>query len=636
MSILQRVVSPSPDNLEALPLYISSPWLRTAPWSPEHSWPPVAAQGDEWPVTLAAGSLVQIKPGLDVSFATYLNAFPAAYWRASTTVEEITLELELTGRGVVSVYRSDETGQRIGVAYRTVPEDGRVELDIPLGDCADGGWIWFDLQAGEEPLALVSGQWTTRAEPARSGLTSIGITTHNKPSWCVASLGQLADAPELLELLSQVVVVDQGTDLLENAEGFDDVAARLGEKLRVVRQGNLGGSGGFSRGMIEAVHREGTENVLLLDDDVRLEPEGIRRAITFSRYTPQPVIVGGQMCDLHRPAVLHAFSEWVNPDTFWWEPTPGTERTHDFGQTSLLETPWLHARAKGGFNGWWMCLIPVPVLEQIGYSLPLFLKWDDAEYGLRAAEAGVPTVSLPGSSIWHVAWVDKDDAIDWQSYFHVRNRLVAALLHGRRGIGGTLAALEFRSLLRRSLSMQYGTTAVRLRALREVLAGPQTLHAGIGTIVGDLRAEAATHPDMVRRAPEDVPRPDVEGVTMGTDVLDGEPRGLGLIVFAARTFARAILTPVSRRPDQAPQASFAHRYGEWWRTPRFDSVLVPTADDKAYFWLRRDRRTLVKQILESARLTAALRRRWPELQDQYRSAQDELTSEAAWRRTIGL
>ena len=36
------------------------------------------------------------------------------------------------------------------------------------------------------------------------------------------------------------------------------------------------------------------------------------------------------------------------------------------------------------FNGWWTCVIPRQVAEEIGQPLPLFLKWDDAEYGLRA------------------------------------------------------------------------------------------------------------------------------------------------------------------------------------------------------------------------------------------------------------
>jgi galactofuranosylgalactofuranosylrhamnosyl-N-acetylglucosaminyl-diphospho-decaprenol beta-1,5/1,6-galactofuranosyltransferase len=73
-----------------------------------------------------------------------------------------------------------------------------------------------------------------------------------------------------------------------------------------------------------------------------------------------------------------------------------------------------------------MCLIPTRVIREIGLSLPMFIKWDDADFGLRAGEAGFPTVTLPGVAVWHVPWHEKDDTIDWQAYFHRRNRIVAA------------------------------------------------------------------------------------------------------------------------------------------------------------------------------------------------------------------
>ena len=55
----------------------------------------------------------------------------------------------------------------------------------------------------------------------------------------------------------------------------------LGSKLRVIEQPNLGGSGGFSRAMSEAVSRGDSDYVLLLDDDVVCELEGILRAVAL-------------------------------------------------------------------------------------------------------------------------------------------------------------------------------------------------------------------------------------------------------------------------------------------------------------------------------------------------------------------
>ena len=110
----------------------------------------------------------------------------------------------------------------------------------------------------------------------------------------------------------------------------------------------------------------------------------------------------------------------------------------DFSARNLRSTRWLHQRVDVDFNGWFMCLIPRAVLEEIGLSLPLFIKWDDSEFGLRAKAAGYPTVTFPGAAVWHIPWTDKNDALDWQAYFHQRNRFVAALLHSPYPNGGRM------------------------------------------------------------------------------------------------------------------------------------------------------------------------------------------------------
>ena len=80
----------------------------------------------------------------------------------------------------------------------------------------------------------------------------------------------------------------------------------------MIGQPNLGGSGGFSRAMDETVRAGASDYVLLLDDDIVLEPEGILRAVTFADLARRPTIVGGHMFSLHDRSVLHAFGETVS------------------------------------------------------------------------------------------------------------------------------------------------------------------------------------------------------------------------------------------------------------------------------------------------------------------------------------
>ena len=118
-----------------------------------------------------------------------------------------------------------------------------------------------------------------------------------------------------------------------------------------------------------------------------------------------------------------------------------------------------------------MCLIPRVVLEEVGLSLPVFIKWDDSEFGLRAKEAGYPTVSFPGAAVWHVPWTDKNDGVDWQSYFHHRNRIIAALLHSPYERGGRMVRESLNHQVKHLASLQYSTAELRHLAMEDVLRG---------------------------------------------------------------------------------------------------------------------------------------------------------------------
>src|SRR4029078_6828852 len=96
--------------------------------------------------------------------------------------------------------------------------------------------------------------------------------------------------------------------------------------------------------------------------------------------------------------------------------------------------------------------------------------------------------TFPGAAVWHVPWTDKNDALDWQAYFHVRNRFVAALLHSPYPRGGKLIREDFTYSIAHLVSMQYSTVELRNLALEDVLAGPQGLHAQLPTRLGEVDA----------------------------------------------------------------------------------------------------------------------------------------------------
>jgi galactofuranosylgalactofuranosylrhamnosyl-N-acetylglucosaminyl-diphospho-decaprenol beta-1,5/1,6-galactofuranosyltransferase len=385
--------------------------------------------------------------------------------------------------------------------------------------------------------------------------------------------------------------------------------------------------------MDETVKAGRASYVLLMDDDVKLEPEGILRAATFADLARRPTIVGGHMFSLYQRSLLYAYAEAIRPDTWWWGPAPNTKGRHDFGRRNLANTPWLHRRADGDYNGTWMCLIPTTVITEIGLIPPMFIKWDDAEYGVRARNRGIPTVSLPGVGCWQVPWDDKDDARDWQAYYHLRNRLVSALLHSPHKGGGALVAELRERQLQALLSMQYSVAALQQLAVEDVLSGPDHLHRDLSTKIGQLRqlrmqyqdarheADLESFPPPRRRAPDQL-----KHKTTPTNKVN-------LLTKAARGVVHQFRTP-RRGAAERPQLALPYQDASWWVLAKLDSALVSSAEGTTAAWLRRDRRQFRTLGLRSLGLYRRLHRDWSKLAAEYRAAAADLSSPQRWRQTF--
>lgn len=625
--VLQNVVFPLDRDPDLLPLYADPETWSTIDGRP------VRVSNRAHLGNILGRHRARIVSGRRVSLGTYFNAFPASYWQHWTQVRQVRLTVRTTGPATLLVYRSNGVGVRQRVATREVTGEASTSFDLDLTQYSDGGWIWFDVVADEKQAVLEGAEWTTEQEPARTGKASLGITTYNKPDYCVETLRALSASPDALEFIDRIFLIDQGTQRVADQEGYAEVAEKLGETLSVITQPNLGGSGGFARSMIETLKRPESDFVQLLDDDVRIEPESLRRSIVFGRYATTPTLVGGHMFDLLDRPKLHGWAEVVDESPFMWRTLHQEVSPHDFGESNLRQSAYLHARMDADYNGWWMCLIPVDAIRKVGLSLPAFIKWDDAEFCLRAGEAGFPTVSMPGVALWHVSWLNKDDTIDWQAYFHARNRIVAALLHSTVPHGGHLLRHSRRVDLKHLMMMQYYPVALRARALRDILSGPAHMRANLATAMPAARALAAEYPEtVVHRDPATVLQSSRGRQIYKPQKSDEGPSGVALRWFTLKTLVDRWM----RRTDPAhiaqPEAEFGKGDAYWWRVPEFDSALVSAADGSGKNIYIHDRRKFRSMLRESTRLHAQLRRRWPELQEQYRRALPELVSPQSWQQ----
>ncbi|MEA5367851.1 glycosyltransferase, partial [Amycolatopsis sp., V23-08] len=193
----------------------------------------------------------------------------------------------------------------------------KVTLTGKLDKFYDGGALWLDLETeGGQTLRVEQVRWTVEA-PETIRPTAVTICTMNRADDCLKNLQALAADVSSLDTLDAIYVADQGTDLVESRDGFEQVVKDLGEKLHYIKQPNLGGAGGFTRGLYEVAGHTATAhaNVLFMDDDVLLEPDLVIRMTAFSNRAANPIIVGGQMLNLFHPNQLHVGAEYARLNT---------------------------------------------------------------------------------------------------------------------------------------------------------------------------------------------------------------------------------------------------------------------------------------------------------------------------------
>jgi GT2 family glycosyltransferase len=381
-----------------------------------------------------------------VGLLPFINAFYLRYWRELTDLETLSVRLEASGYGSIRVGHRRPDGAR--TVMRDVALDGErttLSLEIELGDPAQDGVLDVDV---DDHVVVHAGSWVTFDEPRQDVQLAIVICSLNQPEAVAESLERLAGAQ------ARVIVVHQG-----------DAELTVPVGVEVVRQPNFGGSGGFARGMIEALDG-GASHVLLLDDDVRLHPDVPARLRSLLAHLKRPTTIGGQMLKLSRPTELGASHETVDLQRMrLCNPLGGVDLARP-DATSMFTR-----RHVSDYNGWWCCCVPAQTVRA-ALPLPMFVRHDDVEHGLRTTRSGSEVVTMPGIFVWHKSFDSKIKL--WYTYYDRRNKLIVAALHGTMS-GRRLAGLFLSDCWGALTLHRYDLCWAACRGARDFLAGPSVV-----------------------------------------------------------------------------------------------------------------------------------------------------------------
>lgn len=519
--------------------------------------------------------------------------FPVRWWRPLLTSSRVRLGLRGRGKLTVRGRRGDEV-----IKIDRVKLDGEHQIVIDTGEF---DYVWVD-PVDRSAVEMVT--WSVRKEVELPQVTVV-MPTFNREEDAVAQASRFLSDP----LVGRVLVIDQGRTL-HLFHPFLRLRRGDPERLKLIQQDNLGGSGGYARGMMESM-RWPDDAVLNSDDDAVLPAESLRRLVVaqaLSRSLGNATIMGTAMLSAENPTEVHSLSEWVEPGSFMWGPADGLNAILDVSQDENAPLDRLIPEHQPNYTGWWGTLLPPGTVANVGLPAPYFIKWDDAEYGLRAANLGYRFLSLPGVGVWHPTWGAKSTVGSWMSMPLHRNRLVTAAAYGS---GRGVIKDSFIHQIKHILSLQYLPAELWAAGIDQVISGSDWLGR-------DLRS--------VRERAQNI-----VGLGKPTKVAGGAA-GIPSSTLSGPKTALSSMTGLVRPARSKPRVVRVVPAGNLTWRDGLGADLVLLADQEGV-----PRRQIARSPLRAVRLLAktirqhvVLMLRWGTLQSGYREALKDCTTTDYW------
>jgi GT2 family glycosyltransferase len=221
----------------------------------------------------------------------------------------------------------------------------------------------------------------------------------------------------------EIVVVDNAS-----ADGSADAVAAEFPGVELVRSDrNLGYAGGMNLGAERALAR-GAEHVLLLNNDTVVDADAPGALVAEAERRPS----AAALC----PVVYFA----EPPDLVWYagarfDPRKGHQGKHlGYGSREAPAAVRETERACGA-----ALLLPARAIAELGlFDEELFAYAEDADWSLRAREAGHELLVVPAARVWHhVSSATGGEGSSGALYYSVRNVLAVCERHAPLGRVGT-------------------------------------------------------------------------------------------------------------------------------------------------------------------------------------------------------
>lgn len=426
------------------------------------------------------GGRLQINGTVD--FMTYVNGFSALKWRQYAGLDEIFLNLALDGSGIVRIFGVEhESLDPVQIKQAPFsPENGSGSRAISV--CLENyDLIGFSISSEESTTAtLVKGCYTATVDEDEVNRVDLALstTTFKNERYIIPNIelvkSGISNEDGPIHDHFHMFVVDNGQTL--------DSASLSDELVTVLPNPNVGGSGGFARGMMAATETHGQfTHIILMDDDVSIMPESLIRTfnlLSLAKGKYKDAFINGAMLSMEDPTRQFEDVSYVA--------TTGAYRRVkedlNVGKLSdILENERTSVEVDQAYGAWWYSCIPVKAIEKNGLPMPFFIRCDDVEFGMRNKPV---YMTMNCICVWHASFEGRFRAsVDCYQYF----RNFFAMIALDDCADEKMFVLRIQRGVRQNLrDMDYQAAEFILDGFEDYLRGPEYLQKldGAATMIG--------------------------------------------------------------------------------------------------------------------------------------------------------
>lgn len=361
--------------------------------------------------------------GEEICFDGYFNLFYIDKWKRYTRLEKLQLSIKTAGYQMLRLYHNRECVDEIKMEEAI----HAYIVEFPWEKYTDGVF-WFSLVPDEKcKMQQISGYYMGVCEEVAHVAIGIDICTYRREEYVLRNLKILCERVlqnEELQVSKALwgYIIDNGKTL-DAYEPLQQYLKAWQERISVIPNKNAGGAGGFTRGMLEVLEDKEERqltHVVLMDDDAVLEPDLFVRMYGFLCVVKpewKDIILGGTMLREDKPYLLFASGEIWNKGLIISENRNLDLRKFENACCDNLITT---KNEKEQYSGWWCCCFSLNVVTEKNLPMPIFIHYDDIEFGLRNLKNGI--VFLNGITVWHRNFEDLPTGSNL--YYDVRNNLI--------------------------------------------------------------------------------------------------------------------------------------------------------------------------------------------------------------------